>query len=93
MSRLDELGTGDNTLRVCLVGGANVLGDGHYSPGPEIVTSLKRILATRGISPEAEHVGGSERRSCWIDVAKGRVGFTVGDFGQQVLWEAENVRL
>jgi chemotaxis protein CheD len=89
MSRLDELGAGGRALRVCLVGGANVLGDGHYTPGPEIVAYLKRILAARGIRPDAVDVGGTDRRSCTLDVANGRVMYTVGDRAPRVLWEAE----
>lgn len=75
-------------MRVFLVGGANVLGEGHDSPGAEIMQSLTGILHRRGIEIAATDVGGWERRSCVLDVARGRVTYTIGDSKQQVLWEA-----
>ena len=75
-------------MRVFLVGGANVLGEGHDSPGAEIMQSLTGILRRRGIEIAATDVGGRERRSCVLDVARGRVTYTVGDSGQRVFWEA-----
>ena len=34
-------------------------------------------------------VGGTQRRSGALDVARGRVSYTIGDSEQRVLWEAE----
>jgi TRAP-type C4-dicarboxylate transport system permease large subunit len=51
------LGAAANGMSVCLVGGANILGEGQDSPGPEIVESLNTILHGRGIVPVAMEYG------------------------------------
>jgi len=56
-----ELGADVAKLQVCLVGGVNVLGEGHVSPGPGIVDSVTDILGKMGISPVASDVGGEQR--------------------------------
>ena len=71
----------------CLVGGGNVLGDGDVSPGPETVQSLVEILSDRGITPVALEVGGTQRRSCSLNAATGRVLYTVGDSTARTLWK------
>ena len=87
--KMAALGADQARFQVGLVGGANVLGDGHDSPGPEIVRSLTAVLAENGITPVATELGGTERRSCSLDVGCGRVTYTAGDSGPRVLWEAE----
>lgn len=87
MRKIVALGAQEDRICACLVGGANVLGDGHDTPGPEIVESLNAILDGHGIVPVATELGGAQRRSCSLDVACGCVTYTIGDSGQQVLWE------
>ena len=89
MRQMAALGADEARARACLVGGANVLGDGHGSPGPEVVRSLAEILGSTGITTVAEEVGGTLRRTCSLDVARGRVTYTVGDSEPRTLWEAE----
>jgi len=92
LRQMATLGAKQARLQVCLVGGGNVLGDGHDSPGPEIAESLADILGRRGIPIVAEEVGGTQRRSCNLDVARGRVTYAIGDSEQRTLWEAETRR-
>ncbi len=80
---------GLNDLLLFLVGGGNVLGPGHDSPGPAIVRSLMRTLAAEGLTPLAMETGGSLRRTCTLDCMSGRVMYTVGDSPQRVLWYRE----
>jgi len=89
MRKMADLGIAEPRVQACLIGGGNVLGDDHDSPGPEIIRSLMEILARRGITPVAREVGGTQRRSCALDVARGRVTYTIGDSVQRTLWEAE----
>jgi chemotaxis protein CheD len=88
MRKMRALGAKETRLRAYLVGGANVLGEGHESPGPETTRSLVGILGARSVELVALDVGGTERRSCVLDVAHGRVTFTVGDSAERTLWEA-----
>ena len=88
MRTMSAKGAGEARLRVCLVGGGNVLGPGHVGPGPEIVISLTEILDSMRIEPVATEVGGTQRRSCSLDAASGRVTYTVGDSGCLTLWDS-----
>lgn len=87
MRLLADLGAVRARLRVCLVGGGNMLGDDHDSPGPETAHSLLGFLHRMGLEPVATELGGTQRRSCVLDVARGRVTFTVGDAAERTLWE------
>jgi chemotaxis protein CheD len=89
MRVMSNLGAMEARVHVCLIGGGNVLGDDHDSPGPDIVRSLTEILARRGITPVAMEVGDTQRRCCTLHVAHGRVTYTVGDSEQRTLWEAK----
>jgi chemotaxis protein CheD len=93
LRQMAALGAAESQVRVCLIGGANVLGEGHRSPGPEIVESLSEILARTGIPTVAARVGGTQRRSCCLNVARGRVTYTVGDSERRVLWQARTSRV
>ena len=88
LRRMTALGAQQGRVCVCLVGGANVLGQGHESPGPEVVRSLNRILDRRGVTVVSADTGGTRRRSCCLDVGRERVTYTVGDSPDRTLWEA-----
>lgn len=87
MKKMLALGASKARMQVCLIGGGNVLGEGYESPGPEIVRSLFAILERAEITPVAEDVGGMERRSATLEVATGRVTYTIGDSGSRLLWD------
>ncbi len=89
MRQMAALGADETRVRACLIGGANVLGHGHGSPGPEIIRSLTEILGRTGITTVAEDVGGTLRRSGVLDVARRRVTYTVGNSKPRTLWQAE----
>lgn len=88
MRIMSSLGAKESRLQVCLVGGGNVLGKDHDSPGAELYRSLTEILKMKGINPVARHVGGIQRRACALNVLNGRVTYTIVDSEQRTLWEA-----
>lgn len=90
MHEMVTLGAQATRLRACLVGGANVLGLGHDSPGRETAESIGGILQRQGIEVAAREVGGGQRRSCVLEVGHGRVTYTVGDSEPHMLWQAES---
>ena len=89
MQAMSNLGAMEAQVHLCLIGGGNVLGYGHDSPGLDIVRSLTEILGGKGITPVAMEVGGTQRRICTLHVARGRIAYTVGDSEQRTLWEAK----
>ena len=90
--RMAALGAEVQRIRVCLVGGANVLGDGHDSPGASVVESLTSILDEAGMVVVAREVGGTRRRSCLLDMARGTVSYTTADSAPSVLMRMWRVK-
>ena len=82
-------GAKKSRVLACLGGGGNVLESGHVSPGSETTRSVADILERMRIATVAKEVGGTQRRSCSLDVALGRVTYTVGSSEQRVLWEVQ----
>jgi len=80
------LGAETVNLVVCLVGGSDMIGDGDEGPGRRVIESVTDILARKKLEPIATELGGTLRRSCNLDVTRGQVLITVGDFEQRVLW-------
>jgi chemotaxis receptor (MCP) glutamine deamidase CheD len=85
--KMSALGADVVTLRVWLIGGGNLLGPGHESPGAETVSSLVEVLREMKLGVVAKEVGGTQRRSCCLNVATGRVSYTVGESERLTLWE------
>jgi chemotaxis protein CheD len=80
------LGADATRTETCLVGGGDIVGDGA-GLGDGIARSVTEALRREGMAPVAAEVGGTQRRSCSLDVASGRVTYTVGDSGHQTLWK------
>ena len=76
-----------DSLKLCLIGGGNLLGNDHDDIGAEISRSLLEILNRIGINPVAMELGGVQRRSCALCAVSGRVTYTVGDSNQRTLME------
>ncbi len=72
-----------------LLGGANVLGKNHASPGLRIVETLVEGLKAERLQPSALEIGGFERRSCALDLESGVLSYTVGDSERMVLWKEQ----
>jgi len=83
-----ELGADVSLIAACLVGGGDILGKGD-GPGQEIVDSVVEALRKRRVKVVAEELGGTERRSATLDVARGRVSYTIGDSERRALWGVE----
>jgi len=89
LSRIEKYGSKKKDLNVFLLGGANVLGKNHESPGLRIVETLLNALEVEGMKPSAMEIGGFERRSCNLDLESGVLTYTVGDSEKMVLWKAQ----
>lgn len=87
LSLLQKYGSKKRDFYTFLLGGANVLGKSHASPGLRIVESLVEALEVEGLRPWAMEIGGFERRSCTLDLESGVLSYTVGDSEKMVLWK------
>lgn len=86
--RMNMLGTKNNTIAVCLVGGANVLERKDDATGLNNFTSVIDILKKERIKIKAKSVGGTERRSIALDVENGSIYYSVGNGIEKLLWQA-----
>ena len=84
---LVSLGGNPGQLDVCLIGGANVLGEGDIPD--KVLASVIDCLSRRGIVWRASHVGGTRRRSAFVNNLTGRVLYTQGDSDFRLLWHSE----
>jgi chemotaxis protein CheD len=85
MRKMADYKTDLSLLKLCLIGGGNLLGDGHDDIGADISRSLIEIITRMGIKPIAMELGGLQRRSCALCVSSGRVTFTVGNSAHRTL--------
>lgn len=87
-SKMAAAGVDTSGLKICLVGGGNVLGESHTSPGPAVIQTVYGELMSRGGEIVASELGGLLRRTCSLYIPEGRVMFSEGDSGLRVLWSA-----
>lgn len=83
-------GAGNGDLEISIVGGANVLREGDI---PDKVTkSVKDHLKRLKLGWHKERLGGTERRSVFLDAASGRVFYVEGNNTTRILLkEIENI--
>ena len=89
IKQLKHLGTNEKSIKVCLVGGGNVLKDKQSTIGNDNLVSIEDELNKRGLAISAKAVGGTERRTISLDIEKGIVMYTEGDSAEKLLWEAK----
>ncbi|MFA9390390.1 MAG: chemotaxis protein CheD [Prolixibacteraceae bacterium] len=88
--QLNTIGTKNENIEICLVGGANVLKREKDSIGQDNIDSIEKILCEKQMKIKAKALGGFERRTVLFDIMKGCIYYTVGDSKQQILWQIEN---
>jgi len=74
---IGKLGAKTSDLEVSVVGGANVLQEGDIPD--QITDSVLGYLEGLNVRLKAKRVGGTERRSVFLDTTSGRVFFSEGD--------------
>jgi chemotaxis protein CheD len=77
-------------IRICLVGGANVLKRENDTIGSNNINSVEKLLDEKGLKIYARAMGGFERRTVLFDIEKECIFYTVGDSKQQILWQTKN---
>jgi chemotaxis protein CheD len=85
LDQLSQLGTKKEKLEVCLIGGANVLKRENDTIGEDNLRSTEGILADKGFLIKSKAVGGTLRRSAFLNVSSGFVYYTEGDSDERLL--------
>jgi chemotaxis protein CheD len=85
---MTEAGSCRNDIEACLVGGGNVLMRLDDTICKDNIDSTIKILEKQKIPIMAKRVGGTVRRSVFMDVEAGSVFYTEGDGQEKLLWQA-----
>ena len=88
LNQMFEAGSNADDIEVCLVGAVNVLENVDDTICEDNIKSVSTILAEKNIPVRASALGGTERRSVFLDVENGVVSCTEGDKKEKALWRA-----
>ena len=88
IEKMDGYGSRKENIEVVLVGGGNVLNREDDTICKENIESVEELLKERGLKVQAKSVGGTSRRSIYMDVEHGVVSYTKGDDKEMQLWRA-----
>ncbi len=78
-----------SNIEVCLVGAGNVLQKEDDAICAANMQSTTRLLEERNIPIRATALGGTERKSIFLDVESGNVSYRKGDRQERLLWRPE----
>lgn len=78
-----RLGAKTSDLEISVVGGANILQEGDIPD--KVVKSVLDYLKKLNVKWNRKRVGGTERRSVFLDTTSGRIFYTEGDNTARVL--------
>jgi len=73
-------------IEFCVVGGANVLKRENDTIAQNNVNKVLDLLKKQNFKIKAKSVGGTERRSATLNIKTGKLGYTVGDGAEMILW-------
>jgi len=88
IEEMGKYGSRKENIEVVLVGGGNVLNREDDTICKENIESVEGLLNERGLKARAKSVGGTSRRSIYMDVEHGVVSYTKGDDSEMQLWRA-----
>jgi chemotaxis protein CheD len=74
-------------IKICLIGGGNVLKREDDTICEKNIESVLEILSQKQLKTEAKALGGTDRRTVQFDIAKGEVYFTEGNSKAMLLWK------
>lgn len=90
---LERAGTDIREIEVCLVGGGNVLEKADDTICEKNIASVTAILKKKNIGMRKTMLGGTKRKSLFMDVESGKVYYSEGGGAEKLLWEPEKRKL
>lgn len=88
MDRMAKAGSQMSDIDVCLVGAGNVLKKEDDTICTANIESTAQLLKELNIAIRATALGGTARKSVFLDIENGAVSCTIGDGHEQALWAA-----
>ena len=89
LNQMFEAGANTDETEVCLVGGGNVLKKEDDTICKANIESTTQILKEKKIPVMASVLGGTKRKSVFMDVENGRISYIEGDEKEKTLWQAD----
>ena len=86
LNQMFEAGAGTDEIEVCLVGAGNVLQKEDDTICDANIESVTGLLKEKNIPIMASVLGGTKRKSVFMDVENGCISYTEGDEKEKVLW-------
>lgn len=87
LNQMFETGASADEIGVCLVGGGNVLKKEDDTICQANIESVLAILAGKNISIKGSILGGTKRKSIFLDVENGCISYAEGDEKEKLLWQ------
>lgn len=78
-------------IHVCLVGAANVLEREDDTICKANIESTMRILKEKNIAVKATAIGGTEKRSVFMDIEKGCISYKEAEDKEKTLWQVSQL--
>ncbi|HEG42521.1 MAG TPA: hypothetical protein ENH94_00580 [Phycisphaerales bacterium] len=78
-------------IHVCLVGAGNVLKRNEDTICEANIESIMRILKEKDIAVRASALGGTKRKSAYMDIDSGDISYTEGDEKEKILWQVDQL--
>ncbi len=88
INRITKIGANKCDLEVCLVGAGNVLKKQDDTICKDNIESITHLLLQKNMPVKAAALGGTERRSVFLDIENGRISFIEGDEEEKLLWKS-----
>ncbi len=88
ISKMSKLGSKIDHIEVVVVGAGNILDREDDTICQDNIESVLELLEKNGLKVAAQTLGGTDRRSVWLDVERGIVSFAEGNGSQTELWRA-----
>ena len=88
LNQMFEAGADTDEIEVCLVGAGNVLHKKDDTICDANIESVTGILKEKNIPVKVSVLGGTKRKSVFLDVATGCVSCAEGDEKEKILWQA-----
>ena len=88
IKRITREGANKCDLEVCLVGAGNVLKKQDDTICKNNIESITHLLSEKDMPVKAAALGGTERKSVFLDIENGRISFKEGDEEKKLLWKS-----
>ncbi len=88
INRITKIGANKCDLEVCLVGAGNVLKKQDDTICKDNIESITHLLLQKDMPVKATVLGGTERRSVFLDIENGRISCIEGDEEEKLLWKS-----